>query len=90
MAFQKGKSGNPGGRPKADVELRALARTSTDVAPKADMPARILEEVRIQGTPSPNDLIRIGGSPGVLKELLYRDDGQAFHRSEYDPLEELS
>jgi hypothetical protein len=26
MAFQKGQSGNPGGRPKEDAEVKALAR----------------------------------------------------------------
>jgi hypothetical protein len=26
MAFEKGKSGNPGGRPKADGDLREIAR----------------------------------------------------------------
>jgi hypothetical protein len=26
MAFQKGQSGNPGGRPKADAEVKALAQ----------------------------------------------------------------
>ncbi len=29
MKFQKGQSGNPGGRPKALVDLKALARTHT-------------------------------------------------------------
>ena len=28
MAFQKGQSGNPGGRPKEDAEVKALARAS--------------------------------------------------------------
>ena len=28
MAFQPGQSGNPGGRPKEDIEVKALARTA--------------------------------------------------------------
>ncbi|MET3929569.1 HEAT repeat protein [Lysobacter sp. OAE881] len=28
MAFQKGQSGNPGGRPKEDAEIKALARAA--------------------------------------------------------------
>ena len=28
MAFQPGQSGNPGGRPKEDSEVKALARTA--------------------------------------------------------------
>ncbi len=28
MVFQKGQSGNPGGRPKEDAEVKALARTA--------------------------------------------------------------
>lgn len=30
--FQPGKSGNPGGRPKADIRLKDLAREHTDAA----------------------------------------------------------
>ena len=34
MPFVKGRSGNPSGRRKADVELRALARSYTAAAVK--------------------------------------------------------
>ena len=32
MPFEKGKSGNPGGRPKADVRVRELAQAQTESA----------------------------------------------------------
>lgn len=32
MAFEKGQSGNPGGRPKADIRVRELARAQTENA----------------------------------------------------------
>lgn len=35
MPFQKGQSGNPGGRPKANVQVRDLARKHTADAVKA-------------------------------------------------------
>lgn len=35
MPFQKGQSGNPGGRPKAEVQVRDLARQHTEAAIKA-------------------------------------------------------
>lgn len=34
MKFQKGKSGNPGGRPKENDELKALAREQSETAVK--------------------------------------------------------
>ena len=34
MPFQKGRSGNPGGRPKEDGDVKALARQHTDEAVK--------------------------------------------------------
>jgi hypothetical protein len=39
MKFKAGKSGNPGGRPKADIELRELARKQTRKA------VRVLTEI---------------------------------------------
>jgi uncharacterized protein DUF5681 len=32
MAFRKGQSGNPGGRPKADAQVKELARAHTTAA----------------------------------------------------------
>ena len=32
MAFQPGQSGNPGGRPKEDPHLKAMARVHTEAA----------------------------------------------------------
>ena len=34
MAFVKGKSGNPGGRPKQDIDIKELARAHTKEAVK--------------------------------------------------------
>ena len=62
--FKKGKSGNPGGRPKVIAELRALARAH---APDA------IEELARLAIKAKNETARVA----AIRELLDRGYGKA-------------
>lgn len=47
MPFEPGQSGNPGGRPKADVRLREMAREHTEAALQALVAALDDEKTRV-------------------------------------------
>jgi hypothetical protein len=57
MRFAKGQSGNPGGRPKADGEIRELARQHTGTA------LRTLIEIAERGE---NESARVAAANAIL------------------------
>jgi hypothetical protein len=57
MRFERGRSGNPGGRPKAYGEIRDLARQHTDVA------LRTLVEIATHGE---NESARVTAANAIL------------------------
>ena len=76
MAWQKGQSGNPGGRPRADVQVRELARAHTAAALKALVTALQSKNERTRVAAAEALLDRGWGRPGqaVTGE---RDEGPA-------------
>jgi Family of unknown function (DUF5681) len=57
MRFEKGQSGNPGGRPKAYGEIRELARQHTELA------LRTLAEIAERGE---NESARVSAANAIL------------------------
>lgn len=82
MAFKKGRSGNPGGRPKIEGEIKELARTYTQEAverlvewmrstnPKASVGAAIALLDRGWGKPA--QAVELGGKDGggILVKII--------------------
>jgi hypothetical protein len=60
--FQKGVSGNPGGRPKQDPEVRALCEKFT--------PAAIATLAEIMGNKKAQPSARVAAAMAILKKTL--------------------
>lgn len=56
MAFKKGQSGNPGGRPKAEIAVRELARQHTEDA------IRTL----VEALTAKNEAVRVSAAEALL------------------------
>lgn len=63
MPFEKGQSGNPSGRPKADSHLRILARQQTDKAVNTLIAALDDDNSRVRVTAAEAILDRGWGKP---------------------------
>jgi hypothetical protein len=80
MRFVKGKSGNPGGRPKLDPEVKALLQEFTPVAIKTL--AEIMQDENKQ------DSARVTAALGLLKKTL-PDVTTTKHEAD-EPLEQIT
>jgi hypothetical protein len=69
VAFQKGQSGNPGGRPKEDAEVKALARSAGPEAIEKLVELMRGDEARTALAAAQALLDRGFGKPGQSVEL---------------------
>lgn len=89
MAFQKGQSGNPGGRPKENDEVKLLAREYTPEAidrlafwmrgdnPKASVSASATLLDRGWGRPAQAFTDADGGPVSIIVQRFTENDGQS-------------
>lgn len=76
MAFKKGQSGNPGGRPKEEGEVRELARSYTvEAIQKLVTLMRSAEEEKVQALAAIAILDRGHGRPAQAVEVSGKDGG---------------
>lgn len=73
MAFEPGKSGNPGGRPKLDVRVKELAREYTEQAIQALVDALNDDKTRVAAATALLD--RAWGKPA---QAITNDGEEAF------------
>jgi len=89
MPFEKGKSGNPGGRPKVEGEIRALAQTHGPAAIAKLVEHMVGEDDRLAQTAATALLDRGFGKPHQSSSLEGPDGGpvqlQEIARTFIDP-----